>query len=171
MKKIRLATIDDAKDIAYLGRTTFSETFGDLFQDNGDLPQYLEKTYADTKIASSFQNDNNVFFMALVNNTPVGYAKLKIDSSTPFIAGKHIAQLQKIYVLQEYLSLKIGHGLQNAVFETAQHHKAEKIWLSVYKGNERAIRFYQKNDFSIVGHHNFSIGSHDFEFLGMAKEF
>ena len=54
-------------------------------------------------------------------------------------------QLQKIYVLKDFLSLKIGFELQNRLITKAKDDGFERIWLSVLESNERAIRF--RNNF------------------------
>ena len=112
MVEIRKADINDAKIIAHLGRTTFNEAFGHLFREQKDLDEYLIKTFSNSKIESSLLKPENVFWIALWNNIPVGYAKLKLNSVTNFIDSMNICQLQKIYVLDEYLSMKIGLNLQ-----------------------------------------------------------
>ena len=171
MISIRTASQDDAIFISLLGRITFNETFGDLFKDNGDLPNYLNRTFSVSKIKKSLNNENNQFYLAFVDDLPVGYAKLKLNSASEFIDSKKISQLQKIYVLKDFLSMKIGHQLQSLLLDRAKVLGSKSIWLSVYKENERAIAFYKKNQFAEVGSHNFSIGSHDFIFSVMEKKF
>ena len=166
---IRKATIDDTVHIALIGRITFKESFGHLFENNGDLPNYLNKTFSVSKIKNSIQKEKNSYFIAFVNELPVGYAKLKLNSSSEFINNKNISQLQKIYVLKDFLGLKIGKQLQQAVFDKVLKTETKKVWLSVWTGNKRAIDFYRKNSWNDIGKHKFSIGVHSFEFLAMSR--
>lgn len=166
---VRLATTEDAAFIALLGRVTFTEAFGHLFRDHGDLREYYRKTFSVQKIRKSLQKEKNVYWLALADGLPVGYAKLKLQSPTPFLEMERVCQLQKIYVLQDFLSLKIGLTLQTALLDKARAATCENIWLSVYKENERAIQFYLKNGFEKIGDHGFSIGKEDFDFIAMAK--
>jgi ribosomal protein S18 acetylase RimI-like enzyme len=168
---VRIANSKDAKHIAKLGSTTFTESFGHLFRDKNDLTNYLEKTFSIKKINASILKPNNIFFIAFVDETPVGYAKLKLNSASEFLENKNVSQLQKIYVLKEYLSMRIGFQLQNLLFKTAQFKGSNVIWLSVYEDNLKAIHFYEKNDFKQIGSHQFSIGKEGFLFIAMAKEF
>ena len=168
--EIRLANIGDSEHIDLLGRITFSETFGHLFRDPQDLRDYYDRTFSVAKIQSSFKKSNNVFWLALVDDLPIGYAKLKLQSPSPFIASKKVSQLQKIYVLKDFLSMKAGLQLQNALIARAAEAGSEVIWLSVLNENERAINFYYRNDFVKVGHHDFSIGKEDFEFTVLARD-
>ncbi|MFS4493224.1 N-acetyltransferase family protein [Maribacter sp. 2308TA10-17] len=170
MKQIRLAKIEDAKDIALLGRITFNETFGALFKDPEDLRTYLNQTFSVKKIASSLGKTNNVFWIAFVDGLPVGYAKLRLKSPTSFMKQENVSQLQKIYVLKDFLSMKIGKRLQEVLISEAAKNGSQEIWLSVLESNQRAIRFYEKNDFKTVGEHKFSIGKETFDFVAMSKQ-
>ncbi|WP_420385984.1 GNAT family N-acetyltransferase [Roseivirga sp.] len=169
MLQIRQATINDAISIALLGRVTFNDTFGHLFSDHNDLLDYLERTFSVAKISSSLEKDNNQFFIAFYNDLPVGYAKLKLDSTSEFLPSQKVCQLQKIYVLKDFLSKKIGKALQDSLLIEAQNKSFEKIWLSVYHENSRAISFYEKNGFKPIGTHGFQIGKEYFDFIAMAK--
>ena len=53
--QIRIATEMDARDISYLGMTTFDQSFGHLFPDRKDLTGYFERTFSVEKIRSSIQ--------------------------------------------------------------------------------------------------------------------
>ena len=100
--QIRIANTGDAVTIALLGRITFSEAFGDLFRNYDDLQKYYHKTFSVQKIRTSLQKDQNIYWLALVDELPVGYAKLKLESGTPFLDIESVCQLQKIYVLKRF---------------------------------------------------------------------
>lgn len=163
------AKVSDATYIALLARITFTETFGHFFTDKTDLYQYLDQTFGVQKIRNSIQKSNNIFWLAYIDELPVGYAKLKLNSPSQFIATENVCQLQKIYVLKDFLSKKVGHSLQNELLSRAAMSNSEKIWLSVLKTNVRAIKFYEKNNFETVGDHDFQIGKEHFKFQAMAK--
>ena len=167
--EIKSATLHDVVAIALLGRVTFNETFGHLFRDKNDLLRYHERTYSIDKIEQSLQKPDNLFWIATVDRLPVAYAKLKLHSPTPFIANEHVCQLQKIYVLRDFLSMKIGYELQHQMIDKAAALGFEHIWLSVLNSNLRAIRFYERNSFGKVGEHKFQIGIEAFDFHAMAR--
>ena len=165
-----MATSRDAATVAFLGRTTFGETFGHLFRDPIDLIDYYKRTFSEKKIEQSLKKENNLYWLAYADELPVGYAKLKLHSSSQFLEQKDVCQLQKIYVLKDFLSLKIGLKLQQELMNEAETSGSSYIWLSVLKENERAISFYKKNGFNKIGDHDFSIGKEDFDFMAMARK-
>ena len=168
--RIQKANIEEAAYIALLGRVTFSETFGHLFRDRNDLIDYCERTYAVQKIRAGINKKDNVFWIAYVDDLPVAYAKLKLDSPSEFLNTHKLCQLQKIYVLKHFIAMKIGHRLQATLLEEARERSFEMIWLSVLDSNKRAIAFYKKNGFREIGTHAFQIGKESFNFLAMAKK-
>lgn len=166
---VRRAHIKDATYIALLGRFTFTETFGHLFSDQNDLLSYYNRTFSVEKIEKSIEKQTNLFWIAFVNRLPVGYSKLKLSSTSEFIHSKKVCQLQKIYVLKDFLSMKIGLKLQDLLLEKATKMGNKKIWLSVLNSNDRAINFYLKNGFTNIGTHDFQIGKESFDFNVMSK--
>ena len=168
--EIRLARKEDAPSIALLGRTTFTETFGHFFRDPQDLIDYYNSTFSVHKIEGGIEKPNNLFWIAFANRLPVGYAKLKLHSKSEFVDSKEVCQLQKIYVLKDFLSMKVGLALQRSLLEKARELRFSEIWLSVLNSNERAIGFYKRSGFEEIGNHDFQIGKENFEFVAMGRQ-
>jgi ribosomal protein S18 acetylase RimI-like enzyme len=166
---IRQGAPSDAPTLALLGRITFRETFGDLFRDHpSDLRAYLDATFATAKIAQSLDKPVNRYWLAGVDGLPVGYAKLKHPSPPPGQPHVDAAQLQKIYVLQDFVAHRIGLALMRAVL-AATEDRAPLLWLGVLRENGRAIGFYRRNGFSAIGDDTYAIGAQRFHFHLMAR--
>ena len=76
---------------------------------------------------------------------------------------------ENLFVLKDFLSMKIGFGLQDLLLKKAKELNFNKVWL-VLNSNERAINFYKKNGFEKIGNHDFQIGKENFEFIAMKKK-
>jgi diamine N-acetyltransferase len=170
MVQIRNATTDYAQHIALLGRITFTETFSKFFRDKQDLFDYYEQTFNVAKIKVSLQKENNRYWIAFWNGLPVGYAKLKLHSITDLIPTENSSQLQKIYVLKEFLDKKIGGLLMDELMKSFKESDQTHLWLSVLKSNERAVNFYYRNNFKHIGEHLFQIGKETFDFYVLSYE-
>ncbi|MGC4104408.1 GNAT family N-acetyltransferase [Ferruginibacter sp.] len=168
---VRKGTVYDAVYISLLARITFAESFGHLFRDYQDVIDYCDKTFSVDKISSSLEKENNTFFIAFCDGLPVGYAKFKKYSPSDFIGGEGVSQLQKIYVLKDFQSKKIGQALLDNIFLEMTALQKNTLWLSVYVENRGAIRFYAKNGFVAAGSHTYSIGKEIFEFTVVKKDF
>jgi len=162
--EIRRAQSGDAEAIALLGRITFAETFGHLFEAHaGDLRAYLDRTFGVEKIRRSLGEADNRYWLGCVDGLPVSYAKLKFPSPTVLLDGADVAQLQKIYVLRAF----IGQGI---VMEDARSRRIGRVWLDVLKENARAIRFYEREQFRMLGDDRYAIGAQTFSFHLMVRE-
>lgn len=144
---IRQAAQGDAGIVALLGRVTFSETFGYLFRNHrNDLAAYLAATFSARKIARSLEKPENAYWLACIDDLPVGYAKLKLRSPTAHVSRPDAAQLQKIYVLQDFLGQGIGRALLDAAMEQAKNVAAPAVWLAVLRENIAAAGFYENRN-------------------------
>tara|TARA_R110000868_G_scaffold145181_2_gene365171 strand:- start:80290 stop:80595 length:306 start_codon:yes stop_codon:yes gene_type:complete len=100
MNKLEIQTTNtnDAPIIALLARVTFAETFGHLFRNKQDLLDYYNSTFLVDKIANSITKPNNIYWVSFVDGFPVGYAKLKLNSTSEFLGSEKVCQLQKKYM-------------------------------------------------------------------------
>jgi len=162
--QIRKAELNDAVVTALLARITFAETFGHLFHDHRDeLRVYLNRTFAVSKIERSLGQPRNTYWLGFADGLPVAYAKLKYPCATP-ISENDAAQLQKIYVLREFVGQGIGKPMLQAVLAHAASIRVPTIWLDVLKENDRAIRFYKQQGFTALGTDTYVIGAQTFDF-------
>ena len=153
-----------------LGRLTFSETFGYLFERHReDLVKYLTDTFGVAKIRHSLGLPENHCWLAFVDDLPVGIAKLLYPSDPPRLPKPRAAQLQKIYVLRDYLAQGIGVPLLQAACDRAAVLDVGTIWLTVLAENARAIRFYERHGFVTLGQTTFAIGAQTFDFDVLRK--
>ncbi|WP_367330649.1 GNAT family N-acetyltransferase [Sphingobacterium multivorum] len=169
MIEIKKANENDAEIISLLGRITYSDTFEVFFNQKKDLLDYLDNTFLVAKIRESLVKDENVYWIASYNKLPMGYVKLKLNSTSEFVDCNKICQLQKIYVLKDFIAAGVGNQLQNIVIEEAKALGYQYIWLSVLDENERAVKFYQKEAYQKIGENTFQIGTQIFNFFTMGK--
>ena len=165
MLTVKTSSLDDVPAIALLGRTTFAETFEHLFAGHADdLATYLDATFAPAKIVSGMAKTSNFFWLAEWNDVPIGYAKLKLESRHPLVAGAATAQLQKIYVLRDHLNCGAGKALQGAVLDHARQVRCDQLWLTVLESNRRAIEFYLRNGWKFAAKDSHRIGAQAFTY-------
>lgn len=167
---IKKAVKDDAAILALLAQITFKEAFGHVW-DKTVLKNYLKHTFSVQKIEDSINKSNNVFWIAYADKLPVGYAKLKIYSPYEQLADPKPAQLQKIYLLNDYIGNKIGEQLQNTLFEQVRAEGLKTLWLAVWDGNEKAVRFYEKHGFTKETTYHYDFDSMSFDYEVMIKLF
>jgi diamine N-acetyltransferase len=154
---IRYGTTEDAKVLAELGARTFYDTFA---KDNKseNIQSYLEKSFSPEIQQKELSDPNIIFLIAELDGTPVGYAKLKMNSKDDALKGTNPVELERIYAVQEYLGKGVGKGLMKASLREARQRGCDSVWLGVWEKNQRAIDFYEKWGFKKVGTHVFKLG-------------
>jgi len=166
--KVIIAGSSHAEIISSIGKQSFRAAFGGLFNNKNELDEYLDYTYQPDKIARSLEKENNVFFLAFIENVPVGFAKVKKYSLNEQIESIAQMELQKIYVLPYYHGTGAGTALMDAVIDLANEVSPDLIWLDTHISNSQAIRFYENNGFKKTGKYYFTIGSQTFEYYLMS---
>jgi ribosomal protein S18 acetylase RimI-like enzyme len=161
---VRRALPEDAQAIAAIGRRSFTWAFGVLYREEV-LARYLEATYSVGKIARSLAKPGNVYVVAEAEGRVQGFLKLKVGGADASW------QVQKLYVDPDLIQGGIGRRLMQAGEDWMRQEGAASSWLVVYRGNDRAIRFYRA-----LGYEEAGAESHDFEdirieFKRMAKSY
>jgi len=159
--------VSHAAAIAAIGRKTFLKTFEHLFNSPGELTEYLEYTYNPAKLSKSIRKENNIYLLAWQDGDPVGFAKIKRHSLQDQIEPGAQMELQKLYVLEEHQGCGAGTALLKEAKRLAKEDWTDYLWLSTLVSNKNAIRLYEKNGFSKMGGHFFTIGTQTFEFYVM----
>jgi diamine N-acetyltransferase len=166
---IRRANASDASVISFMGKQTFTETFAHLFTES-ELKAYLDNTFNEKKLAASLSKPGNIFGMVFFLDKPVGYYKLKAGSHYDIATDDAYAQLQKIYVLKDYLGLKLGKYMIQDIYGLPEVKVIQRIWLVVLYTNARAIKFYGNQGFYKLKKYFYIIGEHRLEYELMIKK-
>ena len=170
MIRIEKAQIEDLEVIALLGRLTWYESHGPYVEDKNDVTKYLNENFSISKTTDNIKNPDIHYSIIYVDDLPAGYAKIIRNKPQENIESQNSCQLERIFILDEFIPLKIGQKLMSFVEEQAKDLRLDTLWLSVYIKNHRAIRFYQRNDFENVGALNFSVNDKLYENIVFSKK-
>ena len=154
---IRRATTDDAELVASLGARTFLDTFG---PDNTeeDMAAYLGSAFGADIQARQIDDPDNIFLIAEVVGAPIGYARLRIGNAPAAIPGHHRVEIVRFYSDTSWLGCGVGPALMVSSLEIAVQLRCDTVWLDVWDRNARAIAFYTKWGFAVVGDQEFRLG-------------
>ena len=78
-------------------------------------------------------------------------------------------EIQRVYVDAAWHGQGVAQSLMRALLEAATAAGADVAWLGVWELNPRAIAFYSKSGFRVVGSHVFVVGSDPQNDLILAK--
>jgi len=170
MIKIKKATIADLEVLAMLGRLTWSESHGPYIEDKNEVLQYLDKNFSVSQTKQNINNPNHLFYIIYTDDLPAGYVKLVLNKSNKNVTSQNSCQLERIFILNEFIPLKIGQQLLTFTEDQVRKLQIDTMWLTVYIKNKRAIRFYERNEFKNVGIINFNVSGKDYENIVFAKK-
>lgn len=155
--RLRRAGPADAETLSRLGAETFTITFGHLYPAE-DLEAFLSQTHALPMVAKELADPAMASWLAEAEGVAVGYAtvgpcKLPHPEVTPACG-----ELMRLYVLPAWQ----GEGVAATLFAEAlawlRAHCAGKLWIGVWSENARALRFYERAGFEVVGGYQFEVG-------------
>jgi diamine N-acetyltransferase len=154
---IRPATLPDADALSLLAAATFP-----LGCPPDTAPAHLNSFISTELTPARFGEfvvtDGVTILLAEVAGQLAGFTMLVSRSSHPLITASSPIELRKFYVDPAHHGSGIAHALMQAtipLFDDPQH---DAVWLSVYSGNARAISFYKRWGFGVIGTHYFHVG-------------
>jgi ribosomal protein S18 acetylase RimI-like enzyme len=158
MIQIRPAQPEDAPVLAEFGARTFGIAFGPSNTEQ-DLHDYLASHYGTDIQAKEIIDPDIPTLIAEEEGELIGYAQLRLKSSHPSLYSSSPVELWRIYIESDRKGSGLAHLLMDSVKSEALAHGGDVLWLSVWKENPRAIAFYKKEGFVIVGEKDFWVGA------------
>ena len=154
---IRYAIAGDNTLLAELGASTFYDTFAaDNTPDN--MTAYLAASFSPEKQAAELADPLSIFLIAEIDETAVGFARLKEGRPRADDMGLHPIELVRIYACKEWIGYGVGANLMKACLYEAEKRGYDTIWISVWEHNTHAQIFYRKWGFVEWGSQIFQLG-------------
>lgn len=153
---IRRATENDSPLIADIGRTGVEEAHRNSCSD-ADMQHFLNTTYNEHAIRNELANPANMYHVIYYKGQPAGFSNIVLDAEHPNIPHKNITKLDRIYLYTHFYDLKLGFHLLQHNIALSKSSGQQGMWLFTWVGNERAVNFYKRNDFVIIGAHKFKV--------------
>ena len=153
---IKKANENDASLVAELAKTSFIESHGHSAQP-GDINSYITKNYNDDSIREELLDSKNIYYIIYYNDEAAGYSKIVLNSPYTHSAIANISKLERFYLLKKFYNLNLGRRLLEFNIDLMKQNSQTGVWLYVWKENPKAINFYTRNGFRIIGSYNFKI--------------
>jgi ribosomal protein S18 acetylase RimI-like enzyme len=156
MTRIINAEEKDSFLLAHIGKQTFIESHG-----NSAGPEvintYVNAMFNDDVLRKEISEPENIYHIIYHNGNPAGYSKIIYNAAHKNIPVANVTKLERLYLLQAFYNLHIGAELFKYNVELSKQKEQAGMWLFVWKENHRAIRFYAKAGFTVVGSYNFKL--------------
>ena len=156
---IRQANTDDARALAQIGAATFLESFVEEI-DGKAIINHCEQQHSVETYEKYLSAPRAQAWIAEFTETgvPIGYAlncNPELDEISPQDGD---IELKRIYVFSRYHASGAGKRLMAASIAHARELGAPRLLLGTYENNGRAVAFYKKNGFEMIGTRRFFVG-------------
>jgi ribosomal protein S18 acetylase RimI-like enzyme len=164
--RLRRAEVADAAALAAFAARLFRETYGpaaDPGLSGGSRPEDVE-AYVAPHFAPALQTAElaDPALTTFVAETDAGaiaaYAQLRAPSPHP-AAPPGAAELARFYVDWPWQGRGVAGALMAALVDAARAAGARALWLAVLQRNARAVGFYRREGFRVVGTSTFRMGA------------
>lgn len=154
MITIKKATNENYQEIIKIGKISVFEAHRGSCKDEY-LDAFIEKNYNDDAVLQELRDEKNLYYILYYNETAVGFSKVILNAKHPNVSATNITKLERIYLLSEVQGLKLGYELLKFNIDLAKNSDQVGLWLFTWVGNLKAIQFYTKVGFKIIGSHQF----------------
>lgn len=158
MTTIRLATSNDAEALAHLAERTFREAF--VAQNSpSDIDLHCVRNFSASIQRREIRDPDCVTIVADLGGELIAFAQIRLHSPKQCVGAEHPSELRRLYVSKEWHGRGIAHDVMHEVMAATARSGADFLWLGVWEHNPKAIAFYRKYGFTVVGEHVFQVGA------------
>ena len=152
MIDITEATEADFPVIQDLAHQTWPDTFAAILSPT-QIEYMLNMMYSQEALKAQITQRNHVFLLAKEGGNYLGYVSYELNYQN-----KPLTKIHKLYVSPTSQGKGIGQQLIDAVADVAKHHANDQLGLNVNRYN-KAVQFYERMGFSMVGQETIDIGN------------
>ncbi|MHB1311726.1 MAG: GNAT family N-acetyltransferase [Gemmatimonadaceae bacterium] len=149
---LRHATAADLPAYGAFVRLTFQATYGPQ-QEPESLARHVAERLNDDRLQDELHDASRTLLLLESGTSLAGFALLRAWEAPPEVGAANAVEVERFYVGQAWHGRGLAAPLMTAALDVARAAGHDAAWLSVWERNPRAIRFYEKQGFAIVGRH------------------
>jgi diamine N-acetyltransferase len=157
LPSIRRATSSDAAALSAFAASVFA--LGCPQTAPTDLAAYITTELSSARFLLLLEDPNIIVLLAESSRRIVAYMVVVRRSSHASLSTPVSAEFRKLYVDPIYHGTGLASALLHCALSIIQSEAPRPIWLSVFSENPRAISFYKKWGFEVVGTQEFLVGT------------
>jgi ribosomal protein S18 acetylase RimI-like enzyme len=154
---IKQCTPADLAALTEICRKTYRETFGPM-NTPSNMESYLNRAFHTHKLQSELLNSRCIFYFLYADGEPAGYLKLNESSAQTDLNDPQSLEIERIYLARAFQGRGLGGLLLDTALDVAAGRNKSYLWLGVWEKNDKALAFYRKKGFYIIGTHPFLMG-------------
>jgi ribosomal protein S18 acetylase RimI-like enzyme len=146
----------DSELLSHLAKISFIESHGKSASSEV-INKYADETYNEDAIKKELSDHKNIYHIIYKDEQPAGFSKIILNLTHSNVPGQNVTKMERLYLLKEFYGSGSGPALFNFNIELSKQNDQAGMWLFVWKENPRAISFYKKSGFIIIGSHDFKL--------------
>jgi ribosomal protein S18 acetylase RimI-like enzyme len=157
---VREGGLGDEHRLALVGAATFLESYAGVLPGD-DIISHCVVKHAPVVYEDWLLGGEARIWLAEAGDgrAPVGYLVMAPPDLPLPGAGPSDAEIRRIYVLHRFQREKVGWTLMKTALDAARRTGKRRMLIGVYGKNDRAIAFYTRVGFSVVGDRKFKVGA------------
>jgi GNAT superfamily N-acetyltransferase len=134
-----------------------------------EFARFITQRFSEEALTEVLRVEPGSFIVASFQNNLIGAAQVVYDTSCP-IRNKVLPELSKLYVLEWFCGKGVGYRLLQEAELVVRNKGFEEIWLWAYVKNPRAIKFYNRQGYQLLGNAFFQMEVNRYENQVLKKE-
>jgi ribosomal protein S18 acetylase RimI-like enzyme len=148
--QIRSATSADLELLRNFAERTFRIAY-EADNDPVTFEEYCRQAFTLEQFQMEMEHPFSAFWLGWDDGQLVAYLKLNFDNHPESLMTTHSVQVERLYIEPTWQNNGLGAMALDFAIDQAKKNDAEWIWLSVWKKNPSAVRFYERCGFKILG--------------------
>ncbi len=156
---IRRCGRSDAQTLAVVGVATFLDAYSGRMPGRS-IVEHCKVNHSAEAYAKYLEEAGTRVWLAetVAQEGPVGYAILTAPDLPLADLSEDDVELKRIYVLTRFHGSGVGRRLMQTALEEARAMGRRRVLLGMHPDNARALAFYEKAGFQVVGRRRFQMG-------------
>jgi len=134
-----------------------------------EFSSYVLSEYSVENVKSTIADNRRLIFLATNHECVIGCAEIILSPESPVNSVEPCIEISTIYVLEKFQGEGIGKKLLFKCISKIKQLGYNKVWLTVYHKNYKAINFYTKQNFNYIGETVFILGNEKYKNLILLK--
>lgn len=146
-----------AEPVATFVRNIFAETYGSALPAD-TLARYLARHVSPDAIELELRDPQASTLVATIGASIIATARLARKVEPPCVPEMQAIEISRFYVAAPLRGSGVAHNLIRACETEAVARNAPAVWLCAWERNARAVAFYTRAGFEIVGSTTIMVG-------------
>jgi ribosomal protein S18 acetylase RimI-like enzyme len=165
----RKANLTDVNKLSILFKQVYIQTYG-LDGVSDEFANFIVKQFSIERLQNLIEKNPDTIIVAENKNNLVGVVEIEFDKKCP-VNNILAPELNKLYILEWFCGRGIGYGLLTEAENIVRLKGAKQMWLWVLDSNERAVSFYERQNYKWIGNASFQMEVNNYNNKVMLKQF